>query len=747
MTGPAHQHRSESSAWARLLLGGALVALAGLSFGPVFGAAGFPGPPILLLAVLVPAGVAIAWGLVTSVVTARPGGLASAAGVVAVLAAVAVVTRPGRQVASGPFRLLTSALPIEATGPELAAVSALTGLAALVAVWLALVSDAVLAPLPPALVCLVGGLALGAGTGSLPGWYPMVFLVLVAVLLVTGRLSGPALNGSALSGPGRGVRIGLLSSAGVITLVAAAAVPLQGTVLPGAGRDPSDVRDLVDLPVQPKARINPFAQYVALREGTLPLEITGTAARPFDRLRMVTLTEFDGRSWSVHADYRRAGRRLPPPPTSATAAPVRTVAMDVTVRYPDTLGWLPSPGRAQRVSVGGLGVDEQTGDVVIPDTRSTPARYRIVGAEAVPTSQALRADEPTSSSAPLAVELPPDLLEFVGAATAGVPAGFPRFSALYSKLSDPPFATDTSAEAPGGHGLFAISALLREHRGTSEQYASAFALMCRSLGWDARVVLGFRPSFEGTELTVRGEDVHAWVEVRFARLGWVSVDPTPARTVDVQRREDNAPAPSGRADDPITDAINAEQQAPPEPGSTATRSPSPARDDSLHGTALLIGLVVLALAAPIFAVPLGKAVRRSRRRHRGTPRTRALAAWREVADRLVESGLPIGRSTTTAEVVQAAVKLWAAAPPTPHPAALGALGDLADRAAFAPDDLPSDAADTAWRTSDELCRALRTRLSRPHRIRAVFDPRPLLPRSRFLTDHREPGDQRAAIRS
>ncbi|MGH3907657.1 MAG: transglutaminaseTgpA domain-containing protein, partial [Pseudonocardiaceae bacterium] len=505
MTEPQHQHRSEPRTWTRLLLGGALVALAGLSFDPVFGSAGFPGPPILLLAVLVPAGVAIAWGWVTSVVTARPGGLASAAGVVAVLAAVAVVTRPGRQVASGPLRLLTSALPIEATGPELAAVSAFTGLAALVAVWLALVGDAVLAPVLPALICLVGGLALGAGVGSLPGWYPMVFLVLVVVLLVGGRLNGPALSGS-----GRGVHVGLLVGAGVITLLAAAVVPLQGTAVPGAGRDPSDVRDLIDLPVQPKARINPFAQYVALREGTLPLEITGTSG-PFDRLRMVTLTEFDGRSWSVHADYRRAGRRLPPLPTSVTAAPVRTVTMDVKVRYPDTLGWLPSPGRAQQVSVGGLGVDEQTGDVVIPDTRSTPDRYRIVGAEAMPTSQALRADEPAPSSAPRAVDLPPDVLGFVGAATAGVPAGFPRFSALYSKLSDPPFAADTSAEAPGGHGLFAISALLREHRGTSEQYASAFALMCRSLGWDARVVLGFRPSFEGTELTVRGEDVHAWV--------------------------------------------------------------------------------------------------------------------------------------------------------------------------------------------------------------------------------------------
>jgi len=345
----------------------------------------------------------------------------------------------------------------------------------------------------------------------------------------------------------------------------------------------------------------------------------------------------------------------------------------------------------------------------------TPARYRVVGAEPVRTTQELRADEPARSAPPFALQPPPDVLEFVGTATAGVPAGFPRFSALYSRLTQVPFATDTSAGAPGGHGFYAISALLRDQRGTSEQYASAFALMCRSLGWDARVVLGFRPSFEGTELRVRGRDVHAWVEVRFARLGWVSVDPTPARTAVGQSP---AAPPPGRAGDPVTDAINAEQQALPDPAATPPVPPTGTDQGSPTTVAVVIGLVaVLVVALLGLAVPLCKAVRRARRRRCGTPNTRAVAAWRETTDRLVEAGLPIHRSTTTAEVLAA----MPAAPPE-----LATLGALADRAAFAPEELPPDAADAAWRLSDQLRRAGSGVPGPAHRLRAVFDPRPLL---------------------
>ena len=65
--------------------------------------------------------------------------------------------------------------------------------------------------------------------------------------------------------------------------------------------------------------------------------------------------------------------------------------------------------------------------------------------------------------------------------------------------------------------------------GFCEQFASATAVMLRTLGIPARVVAGYTPgeknSFTGYH-EVRASDAHSWVEVWFPRLGWYEFDPT-----------------------------------------------------------------------------------------------------------------------------------------------------------------------------------------------------------------------------
>jgi transglutaminase-like putative cysteine protease len=73
-------------------------------------------------------------------------------------------------------------------------------------------------------------------------------------------------------------------------------------------------------------------------------------------------------------------------------------------------------------------------------------------------------------------------------------------------------------------------------QGHCEYFASAMAVMLRSLHVPARVITGFRTG-EFNDLTgqyvVRASNAHAWVEAYFPDAGWTTFDPTPAGTLSM----------------------------------------------------------------------------------------------------------------------------------------------------------------------------------------------------------------------
>jgi transglutaminase-like putative cysteine protease len=73
--------------------------------------------------------------------------------------------------------------------------------------------------------------------------------------------------------------------------------------------------------------------------------------------------------------------------------------------------------------------------------------------------------------------------------------------------------------------------LFTRKQGHCEYFASAMAVMLRSLGIPARIVNGFRTG-EYNDVTgsyiIRARDAHSWVEAYFPGAGWASFDPTPA---------------------------------------------------------------------------------------------------------------------------------------------------------------------------------------------------------------------------
>lgn len=72
--------------------------------------------------------------------------------------------------------------------------------------------------------------------------------------------------------------------------------------------------------------------------------------------------------------------------------------------------------------------------------------------------------------------------------------------------------------------------LFQEKKGYCTYFASAMTVMCRIAGIPARYVEGFLISSSESDkekIDVLNSDAHAWVEIYFDNVGWVTFDPTP----------------------------------------------------------------------------------------------------------------------------------------------------------------------------------------------------------------------------
>ncbi len=88
--------------------------------------------------------------------------------------------------------------------------------------------------------------------------------------------------------------------------------------------------------------------------------------------------------------------------------------------------------------------------------------------------------------------------------------------------------TYSTKTAPPVTGDQLVDFLFHGKTGFCEQYASAMAVMLRTLNIPARVAIGFTDGFPSNgHQVITTQDAHAWVEVYFPGYGWVTFDPTP----------------------------------------------------------------------------------------------------------------------------------------------------------------------------------------------------------------------------
>lgn len=405
-------------------------------------------------------------------------------------------------------------------------------------------------------------------------------------------------------------------------------------------------------------------------------------------LRIVSADSFDGTTWSPSPSSlppaeNLASKGLPSPP--GLESMVRTAEERTTVTVgPLNQNYLPLPYPATKVAVGGPWLYDSRSLNVIGNRMTTRGlRYSVDHLRVLPTSAQLDgARYPSSLITDTYTRLPgkgvPDLVRQTALSQAGSGSSFARAVRLQEFLRTTG-GFEYSEEAPGdGHddsGLDVMEQFLRNRRGYCVHFASAMAVMARTLGIASRVSVGFLPGDQRNDGTweVSLRDVHAWPELYFQGAGWVRFEPTPASragtapewTSPVDQGQDS-PGPTPTATAAGDSAAQAETRQRREDGRRAGWT------TALGGlpwrvVAVLVLLVVLGLL-PVSATW----VRRRSRWRRSTDRVAmAETAWEELRERLGDLGVSWSRSRTPR-----AVQAWLGEQTTlekPESAALGRL--------------------------------------------------------------------------
>jgi len=388
----------------------------------------------------------------------------------------------------------------------------------------------------------------------------------------------------------------------------------------------------------------------------LRLRTDGSSA-PY--LRAATLSTFDGKIW------RPDSGRTAQLPGDGSLGGIE-VDEDVRVtRYTSNIevlnlmsGWLPVAYPAIQVTglQGEWSVLPSNRTVVSRSTSANAQKYEVVADVPRPTLEQIRASSASGDLQDGTTALPLGLPDIIPAlaeeVTASARTDYDRLIALQSWFRSSQFSY--SLEAPvedgfDGTGTEAVAKFLEVRSGYCIHFASAFALMTRSLGMSARIVVGYLPGQGATDsltrqtvYTVMSSQLHAWPEVYFRGIGWVPFEPT-------NSLGDPTSFASAASNNTSTGGTDVE----PTPSASASASPSAsAAPENLRGddavTSEASGDIVRPL--PWLATVLGlfivlavpAAVREFRRREllAGARAGDAGAAWRSLQDTVVDLAIP-----------------------------------------------------------------------------------------------------------
>ncbi|HYN57873.1 MAG TPA: DUF3488 and transglutaminase-like domain-containing protein, partial [Motilibacterales bacterium] len=349
--------------------------------------------------------------------------------------------------------------------------------------------------------------------GSAPWWtFALVALGWLAILSALARERASRWSPGARAGSA-GTGLVIAGATTTLALVAGGLTTLNGPADPvdigtGSGGGTVQLDALVSL------------RRSLVGNDTRPvITLATTASRP-DYLRLAVLELFDGEQWRPVGPNQTEAQPPPradgtmPSDVSPPGGPVAEYRLDVGPLGGSTL---PSPaGSFSALNDWPVVWDQRTSLPLRADGGSVEgARIGLVAttqelgpdalrsASTVPPQPEQVFGENLADPTPLTGEELPELAREI---TAGAQSPFDAGIALQRWFtSEGGFTYSTQIE--GGSDEDALATFLEERVGYCEQFAATMALMARSVGIPARVVVGFtQGSLEGNQWVVRGTD-------------------------------------------------------------------------------------------------------------------------------------------------------------------------------------------------------------------------------------------------
>jgi transglutaminase-like putative cysteine protease len=388
--------------------------------------------------------------------------------------------------------------------------------------------------------------------GGAPWWAFAAVAVAWMVLLISDERVGLVSWGRLLrrseGGAPSSAMSGLSSAAlrlGALAIVVAVALPVLVPSLADAvlGRHSTGFGSATGSGDNPGSiGLDPF---VSLRRDLLQqpdvvvFRYTTDSATP-SYFRVVVLEQYANEKWSPSTFDPSTGRRitdelaLAPEIGAGVATTAQTYAL--TADKLDNAD-LPVPENATRIQglAGQWYDDSQTGTIFGVDSTTKGAVWTADALAANPTTDQLQASvvgsSPDLESLRSTSNVPASLGELARTVTTSGSTNFAKAVLLQKYFRD----NFTYSQAAGGdQSTSALDSFLRDKSGYCQQFAATMALMARSLGIPARVVVGYTPGTQGTDGTwvVKGKDAHAWPELFFPGVGWVRFEPTPRGAAD-----------------------------------------------------------------------------------------------------------------------------------------------------------------------------------------------------------------------